>query len=370
MVNISKTETNNTKSTFDIITIDEYKAICEKIPTSSIERIDIVKCNDPSETMQSFYNRQKIKPDIIINGGLFNMSNGHNIMSFVDEGKEQNYKNNFVGFGIKKNNLTKIVKGVDNESNWKDFLTAHPVLVDNYKNTTKNNWGNAIDINYNATRQMIGYDEDNLYIITVDDKIKFDTAQDIANAINIQYVFNLDGGGSVKTMIFGKTVNKPTENRPLDNVICIYLKEKEIKLPATYSVEVNTTLNVRLTPNGDIIGVLYPQDEIIVYEINDGWAKFKYDIGNVEYAYCSTQYISYICEYVEEVVTNPENGLNYSILNNYKDKNDISDWAKDGVTYCLQNNLMNGDNDMLNPKEPLTREQFYTTLYRILNNKE
>ena len=36
---------------------------------------------------------------------------------------------------------------------------------------------------------------------------------------------NLDGGGSVRKMHENKVVNAPIENRPVDNVFCVYLKE-------------------------------------------------------------------------------------------------------------------------------------------------
>ena len=466
LFNITETTTNNTKQPFDIIKINDYNVTCEKIPTTSIDKIDIVKCNEPTETLESFYNRQEIKPDIIINGGLFDMSTGHNVMSFIDEGVEQNYQNGFIGFGTTNDKYNNIQYGVDNQGGWKDFLTAHPVLVKNGSNTTEEEWGNATDINYGAHRQMVGYDIDNFYIITVDDNITFDVAQKIVNTINIPYVFNVDGGGSVRTMIFGEVTNTPTENRPVDSVICVYLKDKEQdvpsepeieipdielgeyrcttdvnilvnvmddskilsvahkddiltirslmayngkiyanvmfdyqygfaeytgdnmvlftappvepeepeipQLPAVYIVEVNTTLNVRESPNGSILGVLYPQDEIVVYEISNGWAKFKYDIGNIEYAYCSTQYISYAYQYEEpEAPNDPDEPkedfeLDYTVLDTYTDKSSISGWAKDAVTYCVQKGYLTGSNNKLNPKDPLTREQFCTMIYRIL----
>ena len=466
LFNITEITTNNTKQPFDIIKINDYNVTCEKIPTTSIDKIDIVKCNEPTETLESFYNRQEVKPDIIINGGLFNMSTGHNVMSFIDEGAEQNYQNGFIGFGTTNDKYNNIQYGVDNQGGWKDFLTAHPVLVKNGSNTTEEEWGNATDINYGAHRQMVGYDTDNFYIITVDDNITFDVAQKIVNTINIPYVFNVDGGGSVRTMVFGEVTNTPTENRAVDSVIYVYLKDKEQdvpsepeieipdielgeykcttdvnilvnvtedskilsvahkddiltirglmayngkiyanvmfnyqygfaeytgdnmvlftvppvepeepeipQLPSVYIVEVNTTLNVREFPNGSILGVLYPQDEIVVYEIEDGWAKFKYDIGNIEYAYCSTQYISYAYQYEEpEVPNDPDEPkedfeLDYTVLDTYTDKNNISGWAKDAVTYCVQKGYLTGSDNKISPKDPLTREQFCTVIYRIL----
>lgn len=462
LIDIDTIIKDNTKKEIEILTIDEYKVVCEKIPYASIEKIDFAKCKDPSETLQSFYNRQDKKPDILINGGLFNMSTGKNVMSFINNGVEQNYKNNFIGVGTKKDDLIHLVKGIDNDDNWWDFITAHPVLVDNYNNTTKADWGNATDINYDAQRQVIGYDDNYVYIVTVDAKVKFDELQTILNSINIKYAFNLDGGGSVRKMRFGKVVNTPTENRPVDNVICIYLKENEDKipdieipdikfgeyiattdvdicvnvmpdakvlntahkgdivivnnimqyqgklyvscqfdyeygfayydqknlvpytdippvepeepeeiiLPAIYNVDVNTTLNIRKTPNGEIIDVLYPNNRIIVIEIIDGWAKFKYNKNNIEYGYCSTQYITYIAEYEESIVPEPtpepEKELDYSVLDVYEDKALIHDWAKDGVTYCIQNGYINGSNDKIRPQDLLTREELCTILYRIL----
>ena len=366
-VNMS-TVIDNNKSPFEIITIDDYSATCEKIPVSSIDKIDIVKCSNPSERISQFYNRQSTKPDIIINGGLFNMSTGHNVMSFVDEGVEQNYQNGFIGFGTTNDKYNTIQYGVDNQGNWKDFMTAYPVLVKDYKNTTNSEWGNASSINYNAARQIVGYDNEYLYILTIDAKIKFDVAQEIINSIGMQYAFNLDGGGSVRKMRFGEVVNRPTEDRPVDSVLCVYLKDSEhvTELPAKYTVDVITTLNVRSEPNGTILGVLYPEDIIIVYDVDDGWAKFKYDVGNVEYAYCSMEYLTFIEKYEE-----PEDGNNNtnSVLDKFNDKDDISDCAKNAVEFCVKNGFIDSDGD-LKPKSPLSLEQFCMFIYKIMNQKE
>ena len=357
--------TDNIKSPFEIITIDDYDATCEKIPVSSIEKIDIVKCNDPTETLSHFYNRQSKKPDIIINGGLFNMSNGMNILSFVDEGKEQNYKDGFEGFGTTNDNFTNIQYGIDNKGKWKDFMTAYPVLVKDGKNTTTKEWGNATDINYNAARQVVGYDEENFYILTIDARIRFNVVQEIINDIGMQYAFNLDGGGSVRKMRFGDVVNSPSENRPVDSVLCVYLKERDYTkdLPAKFIVDVITTLNVRDTPNGNILGVLYPKDVIIVYGIENGWAKFKYDVGNVEYAYCSMDYLTFIEKYEEP---EKEEEIDHSVLYVFEDVEEIDNWALDGMAYCVQKGYMKGSNNKLHPLNNMTREEFCTMIYRIL----
>jgi exopolysaccharide biosynthesis protein len=46
--------------------------------------------------------------------------------------------------------------------------------------------------------------------------------------MNINYALNLDGGGSTKILENGKSITSSLYNRPVDNVIAIYLKPKTI----------------------------------------------------------------------------------------------------------------------------------------------
>lgn len=56
-------------------------------------------------------------------------------------------------------------------------MTAYPLLIDNYKKTDSSTWGNATSINYGAKRQVVAYDDNYIYIMTVDAKVKFDVVQ-------------------------------------------------------------------------------------------------------------------------------------------------------------------------------------------------
>ena len=175
-----------------------------KIKFSDIERLDFVKLNDPSETLQSYYNRAEEKPDILINAGLFTLSTGNNILSFKDEGIEQNYTGDFDGFGIKEGIPNKVFFCNSKDSGLRDFMSAHPVLIRDGKRTTSAEWGNAKNLNYPATRQAIGYDDEYLYIVTSDNKCYFSSLQDVFENLKVHYAINLDGGGSVKRMEYGK----------------------------------------------------------------------------------------------------------------------------------------------------------------------
>ena len=374
LITIDTITTNTTKSTFDVIKIDEYDVVCEKIPYTSIEKIDFDKCQEPTETLQSYYDRQDIKPDILINGGLFNLSTGQNVMSFINEGVEQNYKNNFVGVGIKYDNLYRLTKGIDNEANWKDFITAFPVLIDNGQKTAKDTWGNAIDINYEAQRQIIGYDDNYVYIVTISNSVVLETAQEILMTIGVKYAFNLDGGGSTRTVVFGETVNKPTENRKIDNIISIYLKEKEkptVDVPdiqmGDYIVIKTTELKAGVYDESKVIDIMNVGDEVEITAVlqynNNVYVSCKY---NYQYGFCIfNDNLVLKDEYIPDE-PNPEELNVDEILSPFEDKDMISDWAKEDVAFCIYKNIMHGSNNKFRPKDYITREEVCAVIHRML----
>lgn len=209
---------------FQTVKINSYTQL-DIVPHSSIEAVAFEKCADPKETLGSYYSSKEKKPQIMINGGLFNMSTGHNVMSFVCDGKEQNYQNGFTGMGVLSSDPAKLVYGTDKARKWKYFMTAYPMLVINGKANTV--YGNASNLNYLTLRSAVGVREDGtLLILTVDKPgMKFAEMAKIFVEYDAQYAMNLDGGGSVRKMHENKVMNTPIENRPVDNVLCVYLKE-------------------------------------------------------------------------------------------------------------------------------------------------
>lgn len=209
---------------FQTVKINSYTQL-DIVPHSSIEAVAFEKCADPKETLGSYYSSKEKKPQIMINVGLFNMSTGHNVMSFVCDGKEQNYQNGFTGMGVIGSDPAKLVYGTDKARKWKYFMTAYPMLVINGKANTV--YGNASNLNYLTLRSAVGVREDGtLLILTVDKPgIQFAEMAKIFVEYDAQYAMNLDGGGSVRKMHENKVMNTPIENRPVDNVFCVYLKE-------------------------------------------------------------------------------------------------------------------------------------------------
>ena len=209
---------------FQTVKINSYTQL-DIVPHSSIEAVAFEKCADPKETLGSYYSSKEKKPQIMINGGLFNMSTGHNVMSFVCDGEEQNYRNGFTGMGVLGSDPAKLVYGTDKARKWKYFMTAYPMLVINGKANTV--YGNASNLNYLTLRSAVGVRENGTLLIQTVDKpgMKFAEMAKIFVEYDAQYAMNLDGGGSVRKMHENKVVNAPIENRPVDNVFCVYLKE-------------------------------------------------------------------------------------------------------------------------------------------------
>lgn len=209
---------------FETVKINSYTQL-DIVPYDSIEAITFEKCNDPKETLGNYYARKEKKPQIMINGGLFNMSTGHNVMSFVTEGKEQNYQNGFTGLGVLPGDPAMLQYGVDKSCKWDYFMTAHPMLV--IKGRVNTDYGNAANLNYTTLRSAIGVrDDGTLLILTVDKPgMKFDAMAELFVKYGAVFAGNLDGGGSVRKMHEGVVVNEPIENRAVDNVFCVYLKE-------------------------------------------------------------------------------------------------------------------------------------------------
>ena len=205
------------------------------VPFSSIEKIDFALCNQPTETPDAYYKRQEIKPDIITNGGFFAMSTGATCFSFTDEGKEFS-KADYYGVGI-KNNKDLYFSKPNNE--FRDFVSAYPPFVVDGK-AYKIDY--AEELNYKARRTCIGWNKSNFFIVTIDKPgLTYKAIQEIFLDLGVTYAINLDGGGSTRMLIDGKRKTDQVYARPVDNVMCVYLK-KEPPAKTIYRVQVGAFL--------------------------------------------------------------------------------------------------------------------------------
>ena len=275
--------------TMETIKINGYTTV-EKIPISDIEKVDFALCKQPTETLLSYYNREK--PDVLVNGGFFNTVNGETMFIYKDEGKTISYDTGYVnGIGITNSGVLKYGQGTSGE--YKDFCTGYPCLIENGKKLTINY---AQSIAARNPRTAIGYNSTHMFIMTVDGRqtnkpgANFAELQDWFLQVGATYAINLDGGGSTRKLVNGVVANSPTENRAVDNVVAVYLKKAETTQPTSKQyrvINVNTVLNVRNGPgtNYNVVGSLKNNELVTVNQTLSGWAQ----IGTNKW--CSLTYL-------------------------------------------------------------------------------
>lgn len=192
------------------------------VPKTEIQSIDFVLCQEPRQTLEKFYNAAANKPDILINGGFFNLSDGATILDFIDDyfiRANEPYLD--IGIGITPEGELKV--GSQTEV-WKDFLTAYPPLLQNGQLLPITF---ATEISSKNRRSILGYNNDNVYLIVIDSPgATLQQAGQIAKDIGCTDAVNLDGGGSTRALCQGQVYAAASYNRPVDNVIAVYLKQK------------------------------------------------------------------------------------------------------------------------------------------------
>ena len=284
ILSIEREDTMDSKMT--TIRPNKYTQI-DIIPYKIIESMGFDLCEQPKETLSKYYMRQKRKPDVLINGGLFNMNTGENIMAFIHNGQLHGDAAGYRGIGIKMSEPGKLAYGIATEGGWKDFMSCFPMLVMDGKPVPKDEYYGAAGLNYNTARQSIGFRDDAVIIITVDFNpntkeggMKFEELTGLFLNHGATFAMNLDGGGSVRKMHGEEVVNVPTENRAVDNVF--YVNIKEGKLTPFQAGKYTTTCNVPVYACADETTAkvfTIPADETVEVTVvmNSLWGLVRHD---------------------------------------------------------------------------------------------
>ena len=209
----------------EVLTPSNYScATIYKIRKAEIDKINFELCEQPTETLEHFYNRQEVKPDIICNGGFFAMNTGNTVFTFVDDNKEIAVNTDYNrGIGIKNGEL---VIG-DYDKSYTDFITGYPILMENGRVVDMDT---ASEINYNARRTIVGYDDFFVYIVIIESPgYAFSKIRGMLSELQIPNAVNLDGGGSTRILINGVRKSEQIYSRPVDNVLMFFLKKEQPK---------------------------------------------------------------------------------------------------------------------------------------------
>ena len=226
-----------------------------KIARTEIQKIDIATCKEPTETLENFYSRQTIKPNLLVNCSLFGMSGGIPCFGLIDENVVRaNDGARVFGIGIK--NDSDISFGHINDG-WRDWVSGYPVLVQDGKKTTITD---ALELNYKAKRMMWGFNNTTVYIVAIDSPgMIFDEMQTLMCDLGCTYAINLDGGGSVRMLRNGEKVVGTVINRPVDNVLAIYLKTSTSSSTIPLNQSTTATNNNKGVGKVNIIEDIIPQ---------------------------------------------------------------------------------------------------------------
>lgn len=214
-----------------------------QIAQSEIEKIDFHLCAGAGtggrQTLEKFYAQNQEKPQLVINGGFFNMANGESVFVYKSKGKViMDYGNAgyYNGIGTVDGKLT---YGYYLEKPFYDFATAYPPLIIDKKPAASSYLGfNDGSVNTKTRRTAIGYNDEYVYVVCVHNPgMRLKELQNLFVELGCDYAVNLDGGGSSRMLYEGQAYcTATTGNRAVDNVIAFYLKEDKKEEVITPSV--------------------------------------------------------------------------------------------------------------------------------------
>lgn len=248
-----------------IYTKDNYIKVAE-MPKNELKTINFDQCKQPTETLKSYYNRQKEKPAVLINAGFFGMSNGVTVFNYINEFEQISYNKSYQwGMGLTADK--DLQYGCMTHKNWKDFISGFPVLLDNCR---KCDYSYAQEINYKARRTAIGYNEDTIFAVCVEyPGMTFPALQNLMLELGCKYAINLDGGGSTKMLYNGESFTTDATNRAVDNVIAFYLNPSVYLNPD--DIESFTFRGKTLSINKKIIPDNFTASKYICSWVQKGW---------------------------------------------------------------------------------------------------
>lgn len=217
------------------------------IPLADIKMVDVMLGKEPVERPVDAHKRLTVKPAIMINAVMYNMKDGKTCTNFVDEGKRVSY--GFSNFGL----VTQADGTIDfmdfsKVKTCKDFAGGGPSLIKDGKVDIDGDYGAGFT--GDNPRSAIGMSDTTLFVVAIDGRqtvagIKYEGMTLLEEAmfmmsLGCKKAINFDGGGSTHLLENGKVINTPCEDRAVDNMLCVYLKE-EVKTMSNHRVYISAS---------------------------------------------------------------------------------------------------------------------------------
>lgn len=229
--------------------------------------------------------KTQYKPNVVINGALYDMSSKENIVFLEDENVADGYLFSDKGFGITKTGeilWTTYTEATKNED-IKDYISGAPVLIQEGK--VKIDWGNkkSTQIQGQHLRSAIGFNQNEVIFYCSDDSITLETLANRMLSYTCEYAINLDGGGS-QYLQEEDTILK-SSSRSNKTWIVLYKKVVENTM-SQYKITAKSALNIRSTPStsGTIVGTYKSGEIVSVSTIQNNWGKTSKGWISMSYA--------------------------------------------------------------------------------------
>jgi len=202
--------------------------------------MDVILGKQPTETVPNLYKRLPKKPLLLLNSGMFGMSNGVTLQYLKDDGKlitEGVYSKWVIGTDINKEIKMfgmNWMKQIGKENEVVDCIGASPSLLVGGKENLDLTGLDYGFINYKHPRLTFGLDDEYVYVIVVHGRLSKNgfygaTIKDLVKIgldLNIIDLINFDGGDSVDVLdINGKHIDEDeVGSRRVDTMVALYKK--------------------------------------------------------------------------------------------------------------------------------------------------
>lgn len=191
-------------------------------------RLELIQAHQPTETLESIYNRLENKPYALFNAGLFHLRNGKAASGLIINGKKIREK----GIGgeviYSKDGQVKHISLEDKWMgyiNWSDWaLESGPLLLPYFRDK-------GLDYNFvygKHPRIALGYADGEFVVLATEPRPYGITTPELKHEMAVlgcEWAINLDGGSSVGLLINGKRVT--ASSRAVDTALALYIEEGE-----------------------------------------------------------------------------------------------------------------------------------------------
>lgn len=170
-------------------------------------------------SMSAFYERlpKNENEDIyLLNGGVFDFGTKKPCYCYKSDYAVYSEDSLYNGMGIDKDGN---LRTGHKDEVFRDFMSGLPTLI---KNGVYANKGEG-DANHGGwhRRSILGYDNDNYFLVAIDTGYSFDDEYDLCKKLGMTDAINLDGGGSTRLSKNNNVANNPSEDRWCHNYIVI-----------------------------------------------------------------------------------------------------------------------------------------------------